>query len=44
MEEEEEYYCKICGDQITKWQHEKNNDICTFCQDDIDEDPSIEEE
>lgn len=40
---EEKYYCKICDTEITKWQHENNNDICTQCQEEIDEDSSLEE-
>ena len=35
---EEKYYCKICDCEITKWQHENNDDICIFCQEEIDED------
>ena len=39
---EENYYCKICDCEITKWQHENNDDICTFCQEELDEDtPSV---
>lgn len=37
MEEEEVYYCKICDEPITKWQHENNDDICIFCQDELDD-------
>lgn len=32
-----EYYCRICDTSITKWQHEYNNDVCTFCQDELDD-------
>lgn len=35
---EDNYYCKICDCEITKWQHENNDDICTFCQEELDED------
>ena len=33
---EKEYYCKICDASITKWQHDYNDDICIFCQDELD--------
>lgn len=39
LEEEiksEKRFCKICDTPITKWQHECNDDICTFCQEDLD--------
>ncbi|WP_299996753.1 hypothetical protein [uncultured Clostridium sp.] len=39
LEEEiksEKWFCKICDTPITKWQHECNDDICTFCQEDLD--------
>ena len=38
---EENYYCKICDSKITKWQHENNDDICTFYQEELDEDDNL---
>lgn len=35
--ESEEYFCKMCNTPITKWQHEYNDDICIFCQEQLDE-------
>ena len=37
---EEKYYCRICGTEITRERYEDHDELCEFCEDneEMDED------